>query len=127
MMGLGKIRHIKEGAIFTGGEPINEEEIRISGTQFFGTFQSIRFIGILIEKSKSGIFDFYEGARKSVMFISSAFYYGIDRVIDKCYEWIRIFIIELTEHLKRAHTGILTMYVYWVLIGMTVLFLLLMK
>jgi len=124
---LGNIKHVIEGEIFIGGEPIDEEEVRIPGTHFYNTIESTGFLRVLLEKGKSRAFDLYEIGKKGIRVLSLVLYHGVDRMIDRFYDMIRILTLELSEWGRRLHTGILTTYVLWLLLGITALLLLLMK
>lgn len=124
---LGNVKTLKEGEIFVGGESIDEEELRISGTHFYDTIESTGFLHVLYEKGKTRAFDLYEWGRKGIKILSLILYNGVDRLIDKFYDWIRIISLELSEYFRKMHTGILTLYFIWFLVGITVLLLILMK
>jgi len=124
---LGNIKRVKEGEIFVGGEPIDDEEIRIPGTHFYDTIESTGFLQILYEKGKKRAFDLYEWGRRVVKVLAFILYHGVDRMIERFYDWIRIVSLELSEYFRKAHTGILTMYFIWFLVAITVLLLILMK
>jgi len=98
---LGNIKALKEGAIFVGGEPIDDEEVRIPGTHFYSTIESTGFLKVIYKKAKERAFDLYE--------------------------WMRIIASSLSENFKKMHTGILTTYFIWFLVGITVLLFILMK
>ena len=124
---FGSIKNVKDGEIFVGGESIDGEEVRISGTHFYDTIESMGFLRILFEKGKSGGFDIYERGKSVLKTLSMILYQGVDRMIERFYDGIQIVTIELSQYFRKAHTGLLTTYFIWFLVGITVLLLILMK
>lgn len=124
---LGNIKTLKEGDIFVGGEPIADEEVRITGTHFYDTIESTGFLKYLYEKAKARAFDPYERGRGVIKTIALVLYRGVDRFIDNCYGWITIIAFSLSKDLKKIHTGILSTYILWIIVGLTVLLLILMR
>ena len=124
---IGNIKSAKEGDIFVGGEPIDHEELRIPGTHFYETIESFKFLDWLYSKAKIRTFDLYEWGKKSIKIVSSALYYGIDRLIDRFYISIETWIQSLSHGVKKLHSGNLTTYLLWFCIGVSILFFILMK
>ena len=124
---LGNVKTVKEGEIFVGGEPIDEEEVRIPGTHFYDTIESTGFLRILYEKGKARAFDIYEWGRRGIGLLSRVIYHKVDRMVDRFYDGIRVVSLELSRYVRKAHTGILTTYLFWFLLGAAVLLLILMK
>ncbi len=123
----GKIKDVREGEVFVGGESIDSEEVRISGIHFYDTIQSIGFLKFMFEKAKAGTFDLYELGKPVTRAFALGVYHGIDRVIDRLYNGIRIITLEFSQYLRKLHTGVLSTYLLWVVIGITILLLILMK
>ena len=124
---LGNIKALKEGEIFVGGEPIEDEEVRIPGTHFYDTIQSTGFLRFMYDRAKAKTFDLYVWGRRGVMALAVVLYRGVDRPIDIFYDRIRLVSLELSQIMRKVHTGIITHYVLWIFVGITVLLLLLMK
>lgn len=124
---FGNIKSVKEGDIFVGGEPIDSDEVRVSGTHFYDTIESTGFLPILYAKGRSGRFDIYERGRSVMRVLSLVLYRGVDRTIERFYEGIRIISLESSQLLRKAHTGILTTYFIWFIVGLAVLMLILVK
>ncbi len=96
----GNLKSVRRSDSFIGGEILAAGD-RITGTQFYQTVQDLVGIRKIYGWAEAKIFDIYElGTRAALWFA------GI---------------------LKRAHTGVLTMYVSWCLLGVVILLTLLMK
>ena len=124
---LGNIKSVKEGEIFVGGEPIDQEEVRIPGTHFYDTIESTGFLRYLYAKGKKRTFDLYKWGRKIIKIFALGLYNGVDRLIDRFYDGIQTITFSSSEVFRKIHTGILTTYILWVLVGITVLLFVLMK
>ena len=98
---LGNIKALKEGDIFVGGEPIDCEEVRISGIHFYDTIESTGFLKYLYKKAKARAFD--------------------------PYEWGKTISFSLYSGLSKIHMGILPIYILWIIVGFAVLLFILMK
>ena len=99
LIGNLRMKNIREAESFIGGEQLPIES-RVTGTGFYTTIKKIPFINAFYRLDEESVFDIYEQSGR----ISS----GI----------VNLF--------KRMHTGILTMYMVWMLSGLFVLLILLM-
>jgi formate hydrogenlyase subunit 3/multisubunit Na+/H+ antiporter MnhD subunit len=99
---LGNLKSLREGDIFIGGEPIDDrDEVRIRGDHFYDTIESVGLLKFFYKKAKERNFDLYERFQNCSVFIG--------------------------KNLKKLHTGLLQTYYLWVLIGLAILLLILMK
>ncbi|MFQ5867619.1 MAG: complex I subunit 5 family protein [bacterium] len=96
---LGRVKTLKEGEVFLGGERIEPEEIRIPGTHFYGPIKSIGFLKKMYARAEQGFFDLYIQGKKIIFILTNIF--------------------------RKAHSGILTIYLLWCLFGLAILFFLL--
>lgn len=97
----GNVKSLKEGEIFVGGMPIEDEEVRIPGTYFYHTIESLGILRPLYKMGKERTFDLYEHAQS--------------------------LLHRLSQRLKKLHSGDLQTYLFWVILGLTVLLLIAMK
>jgi NADH:ubiquinone oxidoreductase subunit 5 (subunit L)/multisubunit Na+/H+ antiporter MnhA subunit len=92
---------MREDTVFTGGEPINFAENRVSGTDFYLTVKEFGILKVIYKKAGGGLFDIYEQGKNLV--------FGIGKF------------------LQYLHNGVLPTYLAWTLLGMIGLFLALLK
>lgn len=95
---IGNIKNIKVRRQFIGGEII-AEEMRYSPVEFYKTLTEFRLLNWLYTRAEEKYFDIYDWGKKIVLWCSRVFSY--------------------------AHTGVLTLYTIWVIIGLVILFLIL--
>jgi len=96
---LGNLKGIREAEAFIGGEHLPVEE-RITGTGFYNTVREIGGIQKIYAWAEAKRFDVYDlGSRLAFGFV---------------------------ELFRRAHTGVLTTYMFWILMGLLVLLVVLM-
>ena len=99
---LGTVTKTREAATFVGGEILEEQEnMRVSGTEFYNTIQDIGILKVLYRLAEKKVFDIYNVGTK----ITAGF----------------------TEILRFIHNGILSSYLAWCLLGMLVLFYILFR
>ena len=96
---FGNLKGIREAKTFIGGETLPVEN-RVTGTGFYNTIRETEGIRKLYDWAEAKWFDIYDqGSRMSFSFASL---------------------------LRRAHNGVLTSYVFWVFVGLTVILIVLM-
>jgi hypothetical protein len=96
---MGNLKGIREADAFIGGEKLPVEE-RITGSGFYETMKEVGFFGTLYKSAEAKRLDIYEQGSRLIFGLANGF--------------------------RKAHTGVLTMYVTWVLLGLTVLLIVLM-
>lgn len=87
---------IRRDNAFVGGELIDLEENRITGTEFYNTIKEVGILGAMYKRAEQGFFDIYEQGKRFIFSISSVLQY--------------------------LHNGILSTYLVWCLLGMLGLF-----
>ena len=92
---------IRQDATYTGGEIMDLEQNRVTGTEFYNTIKELGLLRVIYKKAEIGFFDIYEQGKRFVFSISGIFQY--------------------------LHNGILSTYLVWCLLGMLGLFLVLLK
>ncbi|MFC1667129.1 NADH-quinone oxidoreductase subunit L [Candidatus Omnitrophota bacterium] len=90
---LGNFKGIRQTGAYIGGEDL-EEDMRLSGTEFYNTIKELPLIKGFYEKAERKAFDIYEQGKKAVFF------------------FIRIF--------QYLHNGVLPTYLVWCLLGMMI-------
>jgi len=96
----GSLKSIRKSDSFTGGEILDAGD-RVTGAQFYKTVQDLGGIRKIYEWAEAKFFDVYELGTKATL--------------------------GFAKNLQHVHTGVLTMYMSWFLLGVVVLLALLMK
>jgi formate hydrogenlyase subunit 3/multisubunit Na+/H+ antiporter MnhD subunit len=97
---LGNFKGVRISDSYIGGEDV-QEDMRLSGTEFYNTVKEIRLLRFIYKKAESGFFDIYEQGKAVVFGIGGFFQY--------------------------LHNGVLPTYLVWTLLGMMGLFLFFMR
>ncbi|OIO33682.1 MAG: hypothetical protein AUJ70_02700 [Candidatus Omnitrophica bacterium CG1_02_40_15] len=97
---LGNFKGVRVSESYIGGEQI-QEDMRLSGTEFYNTVKELGLLKFIYKKAESGIFDIYEQGKSIVFGIGGFFQY--------------------------LHNGVLPTYLVWTLLGMVGLFLFLLR
>lgn len=92
---IGNIKKMKESEIFVGGELIDNEEVRIPGTHFYSPIKS--FFRKIYNRAEHGWFDIYILSKRA--------------------------ILPVVKNLRNAHSGILSLYIFWLIVGLILLLL----
>ncbi len=87
---------LRQDVPFTGCEPMDLGENRVTGTEFYNTVKDFRLLKSIYRKAEAGFFDIYEQGKTVVFGMGDCF--------------------------KRLHNGVLPTYMVWMLLGMIVLF-----
>ncbi len=95
---LGNLKSLREDTSYVGGEVIPDEH-RVTGVDFYNTIKDFKPFGVTYQRAERKLFDIYDWGRNIALFF--------------------------TGGLRKAHTGILSFYLCWILIGLIVLFLVL--
>lgn len=97
---LGNLKNLKFKRQFIGGEIINEE-FKFQSVEFYKTLNEFKILDFLYKKAKEGWFDVYELSKRIVLFIS--------------------------KELQFLHTGVLPLYLLWIILGILIIFLILVR
>ncbi len=93
---LGTARNLKRKRHFVGGELMSKhKDLQYPSVEFYKTIEKFKFFNWFYKKAERKYFDIYDLNKKIVLFIN------------------RIF--------SKAHTGILSQYILWVLIGLAII------
>jgi NADH:ubiquinone oxidoreductase subunit 5 (subunit L)/multisubunit Na+/H+ antiporter MnhA subunit len=98
---VGRASKIREEKMFIGGETLPPDTTHLSGTGFYNTIRELPLFRVLYSDGESGAYDLY--------YLSAR--YGNT----------------LVQFLRRLHKGILPIYVGWVVIGLALLILYLVR
>lgn len=90
---------VRRAEVFIGGERLEEETTRVAGTEFYDTVRELKVISTIYNDADQGVFDLYVWGGR----------YG-GRIV---------------ELFRAAHTGVLSLYLAWLMIGLGVLLLVL--
>jgi len=97
---LGNFKAVRVSDSYIGGEKA-QEDMRLSGTEFYNTIKELRLLKFIYKKAEAGFFDIYEQGKTIVFGIGGVFQY--------------------------LHNGVLPTYLVWTLLGMMGLFLFFMR
>lgn len=97
---LGNLKNLREDTPYVGGEIVSND-VRVTGTDFYGTIKGLGILNFIYKKAEEKLFDIYDQGKN--------------------------FTFILTKGLQKIHTGILTNYLNWCLLGMLILFFVLLK
>jgi formate hydrogenlyase subunit 3/multisubunit Na+/H+ antiporter MnhD subunit len=91
--------HLRQDATFVGGEIMDLQESRVTGTEFYNTIKELGLLRAVYKKAEEGVFDIYSLGKRFIFSFSRIFQY--------------------------LHNGILPTYMVWYLLGMIGLFMVL--
>ena len=118
---VGRGRSVKIADPFIGGEVLDDEEVAIPGTHFYDSIASLRFLSVMVEWGKRGIFDLYEIGRR----VSTTAVRGIHRTLNLSIEHL---VLDLgsgfrstSRILRKIQTGVLSDYIIYFLAGIVLL------
>ena len=92
---LGNFKGVRETDPYIGGEDAGKD-MRLSGTEFYGTIKELPFLRSIYAKAERKVFDIYDQGKRLVFFFIGIF--------------------------KYLHNGVLPTYLVWCLLGMLVFF-----
>jgi NADH:ubiquinone oxidoreductase subunit 5 (subunit L)/multisubunit Na+/H+ antiporter MnhA subunit len=92
----GSRQEVRRDNMFIGGEPVNLEESRVTGVEFYNTLKEFGPLPGIYKTAQSGRLDIYELAKRGVFALGKVF--------------------------QRLHNGVLPTYMVWMLLGMMALF-----
>jgi len=92
---LGNFKGVRETDSYIGGEEAGKD-MRLSGTEFYGTIKELPFLRSIYAKAERKVFDIYDQGKRLVFFFIGIF--------------------------KYLHNGVLPTYLVWCLLGMLVFF-----
>jgi len=92
---------LRQDATFAGGEVIDLQQNRVTGTEFYNTIKELGLLSAIYRRAEQGFFDIYEQGKKLVFSISGVFQY--------------------------LHNGVLPTYLVWYSLGMLGLFYILLR
>lgn len=93
--------NLRQDATYTGGEELDLEISRVTGTEFYNTVKEFGPLKRIYAKAEKGSFDIYEQAKAGV--------FGMGKF------------------LQYLHNGVLPTYLVWTLLGMIALFMVLIR
>ncbi len=97
---MGKFSNIREVDPFIGGETLPVES-RITGTHFYDAIREFKGLAGLYQNAENSVFDIYVHAKDCIQ--------------------------NASRRLREAHTGVLNLYIIWILAGAIALLLLFMR
>jgi NADH:ubiquinone oxidoreductase subunit 5 (subunit L)/multisubunit Na+/H+ antiporter MnhA subunit len=106
-----------------GGEPI--AAMRVSGVEFYDTIREHEGLKGLYDRALRGVYDFYNWGIKFFKGVAYSVWTLGDRLSDRLWSVAYKFVLGASKSLKKTHTGILTTYILWMFIGITILLLIL--
>ncbi|MBN2620449.1 hypothetical protein JXB22_05090 [candidate division WOR-3 bacterium] len=122
---LGTAFKPKKGTIFIGGEILDEEAARITGSDFYSSVRSLDLIEKTVAFGEGGAFDIYNYIRATAQGIASVFKDVINQIIVALYRYIGKLVQSLGGIMSALHTGELYNYVGWIFVGGIILIIIL--
>ncbi|MDD5382472.1 MAG: complex I subunit 5 family protein [Candidatus Margulisbacteria bacterium] len=98
---LGRVKKVTVKPAFTGGELLKEEEIKVTGNEFYDSIKSWGPLNLIYKTAEKKYFDVYELGRQAAFAVAG---------------W-----------LSWLHNGLLQTYLVWLLMGLVVLLLFLAR
>lgn len=110
--------------IFVGGEELDPEEFRITGPHFYSSIRSIEILDKTYQFGEGGSFDLYNHFIGMLRALGSIFKV-LDRGIDGFYQLVARLTNWVGSGLSGLHSGLLSRYLAWILIGALIFWLML--
>lgn len=122
---IGNTRKTRSSEAYIGGEVMNEQTMRLPGTQFYDSIKTSKPLAYVYGREKD--FDLYiqgtRGIRKPSHFVFSY----IDRSVDRFYLVMGRVGGLFIKGLRNLHSGFLPTYILWLLAGLVILLIILMR
>jgi formate hydrogenlyase subunit 3/multisubunit Na+/H+ antiporter MnhD subunit len=115
----------KKGQVFIGGEILDEEAARITGSDFYSSMRTLNLIDKTYSFGEGGAFDLYNYIRAIARGLASIFKDVFNRIIVAVYNGIGTLVQSLGRLISFLHTGELYNYVGWIFIGGIILIIIL--
>ena len=87
---------IRQDTTFVGGETLDLDTARVTGTEFYNTIKELGYLRAIYKRAEAGFFDIYHQGKK--------------------------FIFSFSGVLQYLHNGVLPTYLVWYLIGILGIF-----
>lgn len=115
----------RRSTIFVGGEVLDKEEARITGSNFYSSVHSLEILEKTYQFGEEGTFDFYN----YLTGIMNGFAVLCKKIINRGFELFYLALAKTVRNLGKMlsslHTGELYLYISWIFIGFIVILLLL--
>ena len=113
--------------VFLGAEELTEEEMHFSGPHFYSSLKNILVFSEFYRFAEGGSFDIFNYIQGLSKTIGRTVKTLIDDSLNKLVRFVRYFFLLIGEGLSRLQTGRLPFYLGWVLLGILILILLLIR
>jgi formate hydrogenlyase subunit 3/multisubunit Na+/H+ antiporter MnhD subunit len=118
--------HPRETAPYIGGETMTPE-MHVSGVDFYQTVRDLPVMRAVYAGAQKGAFDFYEWGMAAARSVSGFLYISVDRLTDKTAALITRTALNTGKFVRLLHGGFLSVYLFWSLLGLTIMLLVLMR
>lgn len=122
----GKMQNARTDAAYIGGEVLNDKIMRVPGTRFYDTVISIEPLTTIYKKEEEGKMDLYPPGITGVEDSTNFIFKYIENSIDKFYRVMGKAGAIFADALRALHSGVLSSYVLWCLLGFVILLILIM-
>ncbi|MEW6039888.1 MAG: proton-conducting transporter membrane subunit [Elusimicrobiota bacterium] len=122
---LGKV-HPRTTETYIGGEKL-AGDMYVSGVDFYQTIREVPVLKTVYNYALAGAIDFYEWFAGIVKTVSEVLFVSVDRFIDKISDGIKKVSLNTGEFVRQLHGGLLSVYLFWSLLGFVVILLVLMR
>ncbi len=122
---LGTAVKPRRSRVFMGGEILREEEIRITGPNFYSSVNTLGMLKKTYDFGEGGAFDFYNHLIGAANGLAAVFKNVINKLLVMLYKSIGRIVSALGRLTSALHTGELYTYVGWIFLGGVIILLLL--
>jgi formate hydrogenlyase subunit 3/multisubunit Na+/H+ antiporter MnhD subunit len=119
---LSRTREAKETEVFVGGEALDHELYRVSGTHFYGPIKEFTGLKQLLTRGEQGDFDLYNHVIRFVNWGSNMVYQYFDQALNDFYrEVVPSFISLVGQLLRLLNARLILTQILWLLYAISAL------
>lgn len=123
---LSRVRAPREDISFVGGE-LTTPDMRVSGDEWYTTVKEYGGLRSLYARALKGAYDFYNWGARFFRAVAYFVYTFGDRLVDYLWRGISSIGLGISRLIRRTHTGVLTIYILWIVIGIIILLIVLLR
>jgi len=122
---LGNIKKARSSEAYIGGEIMNEQTMRLPGTQFYDSVKSTKPLAYIYGREED--LDLYIQGVRGIRGLSNLAFNYIEQSIDRFYADVGRLGGLFIKGLRNLHSGLLPTYIFWLLAGLVILLIILMR
>jgi len=124
--GVSRVRVPREDMAFVGGE-LTTPGMRVSGGEWYDTVTEHRGLKGVYARASKGTYNFYNWGAGFFKVVPYVVYTFGDRLVDYLWRGISSIGLGISRRMGRTHTGVLSFYILWIVIGIIILLLVLLR